>query len=156
MTEKFMNNREILISEDTLEQMIKNWELLNKTDLNFYVYLVQNEFWKKEVDINRYEIIHTSNKKDLEPNGYVYIGKPSNFINKSVKAFDMACEQLHMDPDSYEAEESDEVYNLSKEFEKDLIIQDFMDKIKEKLKNKHKGETVYIEGVYRDIFEFNF
>lgn len=155
MTDKFMTNREILVFEDTLEQMIKNWELLDKTNLNFYVYIEQNEFWK-ESNIIRYEIVHTSNKKDLEPNGYVYIGKPSKFIDKLVEGFNKACEQFDMDPDSYEAEESDEVYNLSKEIEKDLIMQDFMDKIKGKLKEKHKGETVYIEGEYGDIFKFNF
>lgn len=157
MTEKFMVNKEILVFEGTLEDIIKNLELLNKTNLNFKVYIKQDEFYFENMNLNKYEIVYTSEHKDIEEYGYIFISNVRDLLNyKYTLASDKACEQLGYEIDSDEAEESDEVYQLTKELEKDLIIKDLMAKVKDKLSKKHTNETVWVKIQDNDIFEFQF
>ena len=157
MTNKFMMNREILVFEDSIEDIIKNLKLLDKTYLSFKVYLKKDEFYLKNMNLNKYEIVYTSDSKDIDEYGYIFISNVRDLLNyKYTLASDKACEQLGYEIDSDEAEESEDVYNLTKELEKDLIIEDLMMKIKEKLGEKHKKETVWVKIQDNDIFKFKF
>lgn len=155
MTDKFMTNKEILVFEDDIEDIIKDLRNLSKNNfpnIRFHLYL------KKEKEIDKYNIIYTSERNDLEPNGYIYISKVRDLVSDSkyVRAWDKACKELGYDPDSDEAEESDETYNLTKELEKDLIIEDLIKKIKECLKKLYVNKIIRISLNDNDIFEFKF
>lgn len=157
MTNKFMMKKEVLVFEDTIEDIIKNLRLLDKTYLSFKVYLKKDEFYFENMNLNKYEIVYTSEHKDIAEDGYIFISDVRDLLNyKYSLASQKACEQLGYDPDSDEAEESDKVYNLTKELEKDLIIEDLMAKIKGELSKKHKNETVWVKIQDNDIFEFKF
>ena len=157
MTNKFMTNKEILVFEDTLEEVIKNLRLLDKTYLKFKIYLKKDTFYFDNMSLNKYEIVFTSDSKDIEEYGYIFVSNVRDLLEgKYTKASDKSAEQLRFDPDSDEAEECDEVYNLGIELEKDLIIKDLMDKMKEKLIQNHKNETVRVKIQDYDIFEFKF
>lgn len=157
MTNKFMMNREILVFEDTIEDIIKNLRLLDKTYLSFKVYLKKDEFYFENMNLNNYEIVYTSEHKKIEEYGYIFISNISDLLNhKYTLASNEACKQLGYEIDSDKAEESDDVYKLTNELEKDLIIKDLMDKMKEKLSEKYKNETVWVKIQDNDIFEFKF